>query len=34
MKNFDKKETVTDRISVIMFENDSKSVETISAFSI
>jgi len=34
MKNFDKKETVTDRISVMMFENDLEAIETISTFSI
>jgi len=34
MKNFDKKETVTDRISVMMFEKNSKAIEIISTFSI
>jgi hypothetical protein len=34
MKNFDKKETVTDIISVMMFEKNSKAIETISTFSI
>jgi len=34
MKNFNKKETVTDRMSVMMFENDSKVIETIGTFSI